>query len=71
MDDMYADNQLPVVPIKDLAGWRGLTASSLGSLLDAYGPWTEPEHLAPRLGVDYWFREPDHGRRRTRSRRPA
>ena len=24
-----------------------------------YGPWTEPEHLVPRLDAAFYFREPD------------
>ena len=52
MDDLFTNLQLPVVPLANLSEWAALEdPKRLEAIVDAYAPWTEPAHLAPRLSV--------------------
>jgi len=55
LDALFAEHELPVVPIKSLAGWEALDEPELLALRERYGPWAEPNHLAPRLASSYWL----------------
>jgi len=59
LDSLYTDNELPVAIMPDLAAWEALNSSKLAELLEKFAPWTEPEHLVPRLDTDFWFKPPD------------